>query len=215
MKNFQAVEIPPRMRNLPMDPRGYPIPAGVLIDDKGKAHFTINDQLKRQHHIRNDLCPICGDKLLRGRWTLGGPASAFLAEGAYIDPPMHFECYRYAVQVCPYLAAPNYSKRIEARTIGKGDMKDHLLLVDDTMIPDRPPLFVGVMHIGQSYTRDQMGLIHTIKPKRPYRNVEYWSNGIQLSEDEGASIVRQHLKAKEAEYRERAKKAGVRVFKSA
>lgn len=215
MRNFQAIEVPTRMQKLHRDQRGYPIPAAVLIDDHGVPHFTINDEYKRQDHLTNDLCPICGEKLLRGRWSLGGPASAFHPEGAYIDPPMHFECYRYAVQVCPYLAAPNYAKRIDAKTLKSGDVKDTLILVDETMIPDRPPLFVGVMHIGQTLNRDTFGRIRNFRPKRPYRNVEYWSNGVQLSDDEGASIVRQHMKNKEAEFREKAKNSSIRMFKPA
>ncbi len=212
MKSFQAVEVPQRMRKLPRDHRGYPIPAGVLRDEKGRPHFTINDENARQLHLKNDQCPICGDKLLRGRWSVGGPAAAFMENGVYIDPPMHFECFRYAVQVCPYLAAPHYGKRLDDATLKAADVPDTLLLVDETMSPDRPDLFVAVMHVGQTYKRDSWGRIHTIKPNRPYRNVEYWQNGIQLSTQEGEALAKAYVEAKAEILLQRARDASIRVF---
>ena len=98
------VPIPERMQHLDRDGRGYVIPWTVFRDSKGKAHFTINDENRRQTVIGRDCCPICAAKLLRGRWFVGGPGSAFHERGAYIDPPMHRECVVYALKVCPYLA---------------------------------------------------------------------------------------------------------------
>lgn len=34
------VPIPPRMAHLPRDPRGYPIPVIVLVDDSGRPNFA-------------------------------------------------------------------------------------------------------------------------------------------------------------------------------
>lgn len=189
MIDFKSVEIPARMRHLPKDRRGYPIPVNVLIDKTGKPHFTINDDEKRQQHLRKKQCPICGSALLRGRWTVGGPASAFMKEGAYIDPPMHYECYRYAMQVCPYLALPSFTKRIDAGTVKREDLEDHRIFIDNTVLAGRPPLFVAVMHLGEEYQTDIFGMIQRFKPKRPYRNIEYWQNGKELSPEEGRTLA--------------------------
>lgn len=193
MLDFKTVEIPARMRHLPKDRRGYPIPANVLIDKNGKPHFTINDDEKRQIHLRKKRCPICDGALLRGRWSVGGPASAFMEEGAYIDPPMHHECYRYAMQVCPYLALPSFTKRIDAGTLKKEDVEEHRVFIDNTVLAARPPLFVGVMHVGEDYQTDVFGRIERFKPKRPYRNIEYWQDGRELSAAEGKALADAYL----------------------
>jgi hypothetical protein len=104
--DFRTVPIPALMKERQVDPRGYPIPWNVLVDSTGKAHFTINDESLRQMAIRDRLCPICGHRLWRGMWFVGGPGSALHEHGAYIDPPMHKPCAEYALKVCPYLAAP-------------------------------------------------------------------------------------------------------------
>src|SRR5215472_13925800 len=99
-----TTKVPSRMAHLPLDPRGYPIPANVYRDAQGRPHFTINDDRKRLEQLRRDACPICDQSLYIGRWFVGGPLSAFHPNGAYIDLPMHHECATYALQVCPYLA---------------------------------------------------------------------------------------------------------------
>ena len=111
------VPIPARMAHLDRDRRGYPIFFMAYRDQQGRPHFTINDERKRQIVIARDLCSICGAPLLRGRWFLGGDLSAFDANGAYIDPPMHDECVHYALRVCPYLASPSWSHYVAGRTL--------------------------------------------------------------------------------------------------
>ncbi len=173
------IEIPTRMRHLDRDTRGYPIPVLVYRDAAGKPHFTINDDEVRERVIRRDLCGICGGKLYRGRWFVGGPKAAFHDDGAYVDPPMHGECARYALSVCPYLAAPSYGKRLDAKTLrGRTDPKT-MLLLDPTQDPDRPAVFVAVMSIGQWVS--ESGLQNYLHPNRPYRQVEYWQHGRRLN----------------------------------
>jgi hypothetical protein len=174
------VAIPHRMQRLERDRRGYPIPVAVYRDSTGRAHFTINDEAKRQALIAGDRCPICGGKLLRGRWFVGGPQSAFHSLGAYIDPPMHNECARYALQVCPYLAVRNYDRRIEDKTLPPGETP---ILIDNTMIPERPDYFVAVMTAGQKLIRDKMGWVQYLQPHRPYSRIEFWQHGKHVGKD--------------------------------
>lgn len=177
------VAIPARMAHLERDRRGYPIPVSVYRDSDGRPHFTIIDELKRQRVIADDRCPICGGKLTRGRWFVGGPMSAFNNRGAYIDPPMHGECARYALRVCPYLAAPNYDKRIDDKTLPPGD--DAPLLLDPTLIPERPDYFVAVMATGQKLIMNG-GVVQYIAPKRPYSKIEFWQYGQRVGKEEVA-----------------------------
>jgi hypothetical protein len=175
----------------PRDHRGYVIPYVVLRDENNRPHFTINDDTRRARVIALDLCPICSGKLWRGRWFVGGPGSAFHARGAYIDPPMHDECAHYALTTCPYLASPNYSKRIDAGTLKPS--KGLQVLLDPTVDPTRLPLFVAIMTTGQTHNFKPNFFQDYLKPKRPYRRVEYWRHGRQLDEAEARPIVEQEL----------------------
>jgi hypothetical protein len=179
--------IPDQMKRLDRDPRGYPIPWIVYRDATGRSHFQINDDVRRYDCIRLDLCSICGHKLSRGRWFVGGPMSAFHEAGAFIDPPLHHPCMRYALQVCPYLAAPNYAKRIDGKTVSKDD--PNLMLLDPTAIARRPEFFVAVMAVGQKLVGHP--LAPNIVPTRPYRRVEYWRHGHRLTAEEGELLLKQ------------------------
>lgn len=190
MKPIENVPLPERMKHLPRDRRGYPIPVTVMRDRDNMPHFTINDESIRHKVILNDLCPICGGKLLRGRWSVGGPASAFHEHGAYYDPPGHYECLAYALQVCPYLAVPSYGKRIDTGTLK--DPQTYPIMFDVTQIAERPDPFVMVMHIGQK-VHFEFGLPRSIRPNRPYRRVEYWSNGVKLEDEEGQARAMAYL----------------------
>ena len=191
--SIQDVPIPERMARLERDKRGYPIPVNVYRDATGRPHFTVNDEDIRQRHIAEDRCPICGGVLLRGRWFVGGPLSGLRDDGSYIDPPMHRECAVYALQVCPYLAAPNYSdeKRIDGATLPSDD--PNAILMDQTIIPERPEVFVAVMSIGQ---RISWALLPNgrrwaqyVRPVRPVRRVEFWRHGMLLTAREGVELA--------------------------
>jgi hypothetical protein len=180
-----SVAIPIRMKHLKVDARGFPVPVGVLWDDDGKPHFAVNDERWRLKFIRDDLCSICGGKLLRGRWFVGGAKSAYHPRGAYIDTPMHDECVHFALQVCPYLAVPSWSREVGLRKYQQSAGASGVLtVIDPTMIPGRPPVFVAVMAVGQRFT-DGNGYQQFVRPARPYRKIEFWRHGQRLAEADG------------------------------
>jgi hypothetical protein len=185
------ISVPKKMRALQKDRRGYPIPYIVLRDTDGKPHFSINDTLRQRKALLERRCPICGTRLDRVIWFLGGPLSAFHPHGSYMDSAMHYECMRYAVQSCPYLAAPNYLGRIDAKTVDPGKLPHATVFMDTTMIPERPSLFVAVASSGQNI-RFEWPLAY-VTPVRPYLEVEYWRLGKQLTEEEGKPLVEQAL----------------------
>lgn len=181
------IPMPSRIRALPRDPRGYPIPWIVYRDVNGKPHFTINDQQRVAQCLTDDLCPICGGKLLPGRWFVGGPEAAFHENGAYADPPLHAECAHYALQTCPFIAAPHYGKRIEDRT--NPQAHDNVVLMTDlSQEVERPPLFVALLANKQQVMEVGPGIAY-VKPFKPYRRVEYWEKGKQLSEAEALLML--------------------------
>jgi hypothetical protein len=191
--DWRTVPVPARMKALPLDPRGYPIFAMAFRDNTGRAHFTVNDGAVRLRMIREDRCSICNGTLLRGRWFIGGDRSAFDPRGAYIDPPMHSECAHYALQVCPYLAAPAYASLIHGRTVPDDAS---LMVVDQTAIDSpetsdevRPHLFVAVLTRGQRFMPTPAGGL--LLAARPYIAVEYWQHGRQLPRDVGEAMCRE------------------------
>jgi hypothetical protein len=144
----------PDLTTLPRDRRGYIIPWAVYRDSHGEPQFTINDHRKRAFVLKRDLCPICGTKLLRGRWFVGGPQSAFHDQGCYIDPPMHRECAIYSLECCPYLASPRYSKRIDAIKLPHDDPARLLIIDPQSVDPVRPVYFVAALATGQKIIAD-------------------------------------------------------------
>lgn len=190
MRNWKDIPIPKRMRGLGRDARGYPIPFILLRDTDGKAHFTINDTSRARRCVLEKRCPICGNRLEQPLWLVGGPKSAFHEHGAYFDTAMHHDCMTYALQVCPYLAMPSYLGRIDTGSLTpEKTPADVMLFVDNTMIPERPDVFVAVASNKQIPHAETEFSSYTVRPARPYLAVEYWRNGEQISEADGKELV--------------------------
>jgi hypothetical protein len=188
------VRIPRRMNALQLDVRGYPIPYVVLRDTDGCPHFALNNTLRQLRVLQEMRCSICGGKLDKVLWFVGGPQSAFHLYGAYGDPALHHECMTYALQMCPYLAMPNYIRSVNVGTIDPAKLPPEVKgFVDISLNPERPTLFVAVAAKGQSvryHTRHRA----SIMPHRPYVNVEYWRHGIRITEDEAKPLVEESLR---------------------
>lgn len=184
------VPMPWRIARLERDARGYPIPWNVERLNDGSPIFVANNAVQHRTAIKKKLCPTCGLKLDSWKWFVGGPLSAFHAKGAYFDLPMHLECATYALQVCPWLAAPRYMARVD-RILAKQAVlrEDHKIGIDDTQIPDRPELFVAVE--SRRFTTEDRGYsVPVVMPGRPYRGIQYWRAGQQLTPEEGERTVR-------------------------
>ncbi|MBY3432713.1 hypothetical protein HFN89_00805 [Rhizobium laguerreae] len=196
-RKVQHVPIPERMRSLPVDPRGYPVPVNVIRDRNGKPNFAANDESVRQRLFTEDRCGICGGKLLRGRWSVGGPGSALHPDGVFLDPPMHYECARYAVQVCPYLAIPSYGKSVsKIQPLSYGTSKAGIAY-NPTVFSTRPDLFLLVMYVGHKLSYEG-NAVRSLKPKRPFRSIEYWRDGVQIAESEGRVAAERYLLEQDA-----------------
>jgi len=176
------------MQSLPRDPRGYPIPWNVLVSPDGEPFFTINDDRRHNEALRLGLCPICGHPLGKWMWFVGGPKSAFDPHGWYLDLPGHHDCEQFALQVCPYLSAPRYIHEIGLA----GRKPPATLLVDETVLPDRPEIFVTVASNKVEFLRREI-LAPYVRPGRPFLGFEIWRHGKQLPMEEGIMEVRRVL----------------------
>lgn len=182
-----SVPVPPKLGLRPRDRRGFPIPFIVLIDDDGKPHFTINDSYKVEQVIRQRLCALCGRKLEFDCWLIGGPGAAFHENGAFLDPPIHHACGTYALKTCPFLAAPSYSHRIDAKTLDMAKVQDAVLVMEENMQPEQPPFFAFCKTTGVERYSPQPGMSYII-PKRPWKAVEFWNDGSQITSEEAERL---------------------------
>ena len=190
--DWKDIPIPELMKNLPLDKRGYPCPFILWEDEAGTHHFTINDTKKRGQCILMYLCAICGKPLEKVKWFVGGPLSAFDPNGAYVDTAMHHECTTYALQVCPYLSMPKYLGRIDTANLDWSKVPVGTMFMDPTVIPVRPPVFVAVS--SRKFTwHDYRDGNSFVKPGRPYEAVEFWRDGVQLTEAEGIVLASEAL----------------------
>jgi hypothetical protein len=178
------IPFPDRIARLPRDKRGYPIPWNVLRDVDGNPLFTVNDDRRAWRALRSQLCPICGERLGRWRWFVGGPRSAFDEYGWYLDLPGHHECMSFALAICPYLAAPKYLGRVDVTRPEKLPPEARVLL-DETIITDRPEVFVAVASNRMEINpRPVPELQPYVRPARPALAYEYWRHGRQITEAE-------------------------------
>ena len=100
--------LPERMRTLPVDERGYPVPFFVAWGD-GKPDHRIVDPSKIVRALASDLCWICGCHLGRNKFFCFGPMSALTR--TISEPPSHQDCARFAAQGCPFLSRPRAERR--------------------------------------------------------------------------------------------------------
>jgi len=186
------VPIPFNLSKNDRDRRGFPIPFIVYRDTRGVPHFTIDDVGKLDLVLSKKLCGLCGKPLKVGQiWLVGGPVSSFLENGMFTTPHAHEECARYAIQVCPFLAAPNYSKLIEDKTIKPESVHDTARFNNDQITPPRPLFFVLARTSGIKLFDPQDGSGKKyIVPRRPWKAVEFWQNGKRIAHREAEKIAR-------------------------
>lgn len=114
MRTFE--NMPDRIRRLPVDHRGYPIPAFVAWVD-GKPVFPVASEPFLVKAYKEDRCYVCGDKLGRYRASVIGPMCA--VNRTIGEPPCHTDCARFAAINCPFLANPLAARVPEAKLLGK------------------------------------------------------------------------------------------------
>jgi len=182
------VPIPERMRHLPVDRRGYPVPV-IVVWNEGKPEFSVNDMDITARMIDEDRCSICGGKLFRGRWLVGGGMSALGINGKFADAPAHDECTHYALKVCPYLAAPNWRTPIGKAKAAQANMVA-FALADQVNVADtnRPEAFVAVMASKIDIEMRGFGVIFCRPREGHVQRVEVWRNGQQLAGDDLAEF---------------------------
>jgi hypothetical protein len=103
------LELPERMRGLPIDERGFPVPKFVPYID-GKPEFRGFNGEHMKLCVRLKRCWLCGEQLGKFMVFAIGPMCAVNRISS--EPPSHRDCAQYAVRACPFLSQPR-AKRNE------------------------------------------------------------------------------------------------------
>ena len=85
--------VPPRMRNLPVNGEGYPVPFVCAWID-GEPNFSIADPRKLAACHDQRWCSLCGELLGQYKAFVLDPVAAVTRIST--EPPAHIECARFA-----------------------------------------------------------------------------------------------------------------------
>ena len=95
--------LPQRMRALPLDHRGFPVPWFVAWID-GQADFRVIERGRLAEAVKKNLCWLCGQPKGRHHAFIIGPMCAI--NRTISEPSSHLECAEFAVKACPFLTQP-------------------------------------------------------------------------------------------------------------
>ena len=96
-------DMPERIKRLPRDHRGFPVPWFVHWID-GEPDFRVIGPGKWNRAFRNRRCWVCGDVMGVHRVFVIGPMC--VVNRVTSEPPSHRECAEFAAKACPFLTRP-------------------------------------------------------------------------------------------------------------
>lgn len=162
--DLSKIAMPPRIAALSRDQRGYPIPYTVWYDTENKPDFRVIDPSKWKRAAHHRCCGICGEPLGARMAFIGGPSA--IEHRLFTDLPAHRDCAVYALQACPFVAAPNFAY---ARSYPDGtSATQHMDIA-------RPELFG--MGITRSYQIARLPDGHQVMIANPFEEIEWWKHG--------------------------------------
>lgn len=159
-------DLPERMKDLPVDHRGFPVPWFVAWQN-GEPVFPAMDPDKLRQAIIFSRCWVCGQPLGRFKIFVIGPMCVINAISS--EPPSHVLCAQFAAKHCPFLANP----RMGRVPIDKyGGCKENVAGV----MLDRNPGVTALVEVqGPIFpVRDGEGVLFEVKP---IASVDWWSQG--------------------------------------
>ena len=133
--------LPDRMKALPTDERGYPVPWFVAWREScsfhGQAHglgcplptcvitsrpeFRAMDEKKWVAAIKRKLCWVCGERLGVNVVFVAGPMCGINRTSS--EPPSHAECAVWSAVNCPFLSNPHMVRR-EDELINNANLRE-------------------------------------------------------------------------------------------
>jgi len=108
--DIDMTTLPDRMRDLPRDHVGRPVPWFVVWIG-GVPDFRVVKPGAVRDALRGSLCWVCGHGFGGGEdraWLVGPMCLVNLVSG---EPPSHLDCAVWSARNCPFLATPNMVRR--------------------------------------------------------------------------------------------------------
>lgn len=109
----ELLDLPARIRALPLDPRGYPIPEFVETVN-GVRDFRFMSQKHWTRCVKHRRCWVCGDALDATFAFVIGPMCG--VNRTTSEPPCHVECAVWSARFCPFLSRPHMVRREDELT---------------------------------------------------------------------------------------------------
>lgn len=102
-------DLPKRLQHLPVNEKGFPVPAFVAWID-GKPDFRVieNGAIKKAHVGKR--CWICGNPLGAFKAFVIGPMCG--VNRTISEPPSHLDCATFAAKHCPFLSRPMAQRNV-------------------------------------------------------------------------------------------------------
>lgn len=95
--------LPQRMRGLPLDHRGFPVP-WFVAHINGVPDFRVIERGRIADSVKRNLCWLCGQPKGRHHAFVIGPMCAI--NRTISEPSSHLECAEFAAKACPFLTQP-------------------------------------------------------------------------------------------------------------
>lgn len=199
LRRSDLPQLPDRMRHLPVDYRGYPVPWFVATID-GKPDFRVIRPNGVAMAWNSKICWLCGHQLGTFKANVIGPMCGI--NRVTSEPPQHLECAEFAAKACPFLTRPLAIRRERG-------------LPEDRYAPGKPidrnpgVVLIWVTRIIKPFkvknTDDTPGVLFQLGDPT---SLSFWREGRRATHDEIDESVRTGLPALEAEAEERGGHAG-------
>lgn len=175
-------DLPSRMRRLPVDHRGFPVPWFVAWID-GVPSFPVADGRKFNVAWKEGRCWVCGGHLGRVKAFVVGPMCAVNRTSS--EPPSHLECARFSARNCPFLIKPRMKR------VGEENLPCGVEEPAGTMIRRNPGAALVWQTLRASRWADGRGG-HLFDIGKPHA-VEWFAEGQAASREEVLESIRTGL----------------------
>lgn len=175
------MNVPFRLRQRPVDARGYVVPFVVANGPDGKPAHGILHPEKVFECVAKRRCGVCGLEITRTAplYFIGGPLCE--ANRLFIDPGMHRDCARFAMVTCPHLATSKGKYLPASVAADRGARESPAMNTTHKAVWF---MLGGAMTCRVVNYAGEM-LIHTSR----WRTLEYWRDGKQIGEREARELA--------------------------